>query len=78
MTPTHTLPRFITWDDIQVGDLIRAISIDDDAQTVIDRTGVVGDIAPEAAWTPEDGVLAIAEETGCIILLARPGCSWRA
>ena len=34
MTNNSTLPRFITWDDIQVGDLIRTISIADDAGTV--------------------------------------------
>lgn len=72
------LPRFITWDSIQPGDLIRVIGIDDYAQTVVDRTGIVGTIAPDVAWTPENGLLAEPGEGRCIILLARPGQRWGA
>lgn len=78
-TDTQHLPRPITWDDIQPGDLLRVISISQYAAVVEDRTGVVGGIdADGEVWTPDDLVLGRSSEAICVILLGRAGNRWEA
>lgn len=70
------LPRFITWGDIQPGDLLRVTSISRYAAGVDDRTGVVEEVTGDEVWTPDAGLLGSRPDVGCIILLGRARDRW--
>lgn len=60
----------IKYSDLRVGDKIRTVSIKGDVEVI--RTGVVGEIATNCAWSTKGVLLVLKSGRGTIELLDRP------